>query len=84
MIAVKEAIGTPDAVFTPMVIVDTVVPYTWMGILVALVGMQPLYDRWNRSDRKVLDKLNAKSICFLLTTRLGIPFIPYRVDPVWC
>src|SRR3989338_10203814 len=31
MIAVKEALGTPDAVFLPMVIVDTIVPYVWMG-----------------------------------------------------
>ena len=61
MIAVKEALGTPDAVFTPMVIVDTVVPYIWMGILVALVKLEPWYDRWNNADRRVLDDLNRKT-----------------------
>ncbi|MDZ4243189.1 MAG: DUF819 family protein, partial [Candidatus Omnitrophota bacterium] len=60
MVAVKEAIGTPDAVFAPMVVVDTVVPYCWMGILVAFAGMQPLYDRWNNSDRRVLDYLSRR------------------------
>ncbi len=60
MIAVKEALNTPDSVFLPMVIVDTIVPYVWMGCLVAMVGMQPLYDRWNRSDRRVLDDLSQK------------------------
>ncbi|HYG52259.1 MAG TPA: DUF819 family protein, partial [Flavobacteriales bacterium] len=30
MIATKEALGTPEAVFLPMVVVDTVVPYFWM------------------------------------------------------
>jgi len=60
MIAAKEALGTPDAVFTPMVIVDTIVPYVWMGTLVAFAGVQELYDRWNRSDRKVLDELEKR------------------------
>lgn len=60
MIAVKEALGTPDAVFTPMVVVDTVVPYAWMAILVASVASQPMFDRWNRSDRRILDQLSRK------------------------
>lgn len=57
MIAVKEALPVPDAVFAPMVIVDTVVPYLWMGIMIALSGAQPAFDRWNRSDRAILDRL---------------------------
>ncbi len=61
MIAVKEAIHTPDAVFTPMVIVDTIVPYVWMGFLVAMSSGQALYDRWNRSDRRILDQLSRKA-----------------------
>ena len=60
MIAVKEALNTPDPVFLPMVIVDTIVPYVWMGILVAMVSLQPLYDRWNNSNRKILDELSQK------------------------
>ncbi len=62
MIAAKEALGTPDNVFLPMVIVDTIVPYVWMGILVAMVGFQPIYDRWNRSDRRILDDLNRQAL----------------------
>ena len=61
MIAVKEALGTPDAVFTPMVIVDTIVPYTWMGILVAMVTLQPLYDKWNRSNREIINILSRRA-----------------------
>ena len=60
MVAVKEALGTPDAVFTPMVIVDTVVPYVWMGLLVIAAGFAPAYDRWNGSSKEVLDSLNRK------------------------
>ncbi len=57
MIAVKEALSVPDRVFAPMVIVDTVVPYIWMGLLIAGVAMQPAFDRWSRSDRKLIDEL---------------------------
>ena len=57
MIAVKEALNTPDPVFLPMVIVDTIVPYTWMGILVALAARQKEFDAWNNSDRRILDEL---------------------------
>ena len=60
MIAVKEALGTPDAVFLPMVIVDTIVPYVWMAIMVACVGLTPMFDRWNKSDRAVLDDLQTR------------------------
>ena len=61
MIAVKEALAVPDAVFAPMVIVDTVVPYLWMGILIAMVGVQGAFDRWNRADRTVLDHLGEQA-----------------------
>lgn len=60
MIAVKEALGTPDDVFAPMVIVDTIVPYVWMGILIAGAALAPLYDRWNSSKKEVLDLLNKR------------------------
>ena len=61
MVAVKEALSTPDAVFLPMVVVDTIVPYVWMGFLVAMASAQPLYDRWNGSDRRILDQLSRKA-----------------------
>jgi uncharacterized membrane protein len=61
MIAVKEALAVPDAVFAPMVIVDTVVPYLWMGLLIAMVGLQPAFDRWNRADRGILDHLGERA-----------------------
>ncbi|HNX68061.1 MAG TPA: DUF819 family protein [Candidatus Omnitrophota bacterium] len=60
MIAVKEALGTPDAVFLPMVVVDTLVAYSWMGILILLEGVQVAYDKWNRSDRTVVEELHRK------------------------
>lgn len=61
MIAVKEALATPDNVFTPMVIVDTIVPYAWLGLLIGMVSFQPLYDKWNRSDKDVLEALSLSA-----------------------
>ncbi|MFA5159332.1 MAG: DUF819 family protein [Candidatus Omnitrophota bacterium] len=61
MIAVKEAIHTPDAVFFPMIVVDTVVAYSWMGLLLLLEGFQKKYDMWNRSDLRVVEELARKT-----------------------
>ena len=61
MIAVKEAIHTPDAVFFPMIVVDTVVAYSWMGLLILLEGFQKIYDKWNRSDLRVVEELARKA-----------------------
>jgi uncharacterized membrane protein len=68
MIAVKEALSVPDAVFAPMVIVDTVVPYLWMGFMIAMVGLQPAFDRWNRSDRSILDHFGEQAVKHLATS----------------
>jgi uncharacterized membrane protein len=74
MIAVKEALAAPDSVFLPMVIVDTIVPYIWMGFLVAMASLQPFYDRWNRSERGILDELGRKVSGVSETTAAGFQF----------
>ncbi len=60
MIAVKSAIGTPDDVFLPMVVVDAIVPYVWMGLLMTAAGWQPRVDRWLKADRKIFDEMKAR------------------------
>jgi len=62
MIAVKEALSVPDAVFSPMVVVDTVVPYLWMGILIAGARWQGIFDAWNKSDQKIMKDLHHKAM----------------------
>lgn len=61
MLAAKEALGTPDAVFVPMIAVDVVVSYSWMGFLIALAAYQSRYDRWNRSEGAVIEELKRKT-----------------------
>lgn len=61
MIATKEALSVPDSLFAPMVIVDTVVPYLWMGILIAMVRLQPTFDRRFRADRAILESMGERA-----------------------
>jgi len=62
MAAVKEAIGAPDEVYLPMVVVDTLVPYVWMGILVIGAKWQAVFDRWIRADQAVIENIRQR-IC---------------------
>jgi len=60
MIAVKEAIGVPETLFSVMVIVDSIVCYVWMGIVIELSSFQQSYDRWNRSRMEWLEEVPQK------------------------
>ncbi|MBF0217176.1 MAG: DUF819 family protein [Candidatus Omnitrophica bacterium] len=76
MIAVKEALGTPERIFAPMVVVDTIVPYAWMGLLITLSRFQGAFDRWNRTDKKILEDLGGSGILrseATLTVRYTFP-----------
>ena len=66
MIAVKEAVGTPDHVFLPMVVVDTVVPYAWMGFLIFASTWQRPIDRWNRADEALLEHIRRRLVTYSL------------------
>ncbi len=76
MVAVKEAVGAPEAVFLPMVVVDTVVPYVWMGLLVAAAAWQDRFDRWTRADRGILDELRARMVPTDTSARQPLRFFP--------
>jgi uncharacterized membrane protein len=54
MLAVKEGLQTPENVFAPVVIVDTVVTYAWMGTMIALAAFQDRWDLWVKADRSAL------------------------------
>ncbi|MFD1017911.1 DUF819 family protein [Thalassobacillus hwangdonensis] len=60
MAALVEATGTPQDVLTPIIVVDTVVGYSWMGIMIALAGYQTQFNKWNKADNSVVEKINAQ------------------------
>lgn len=58
--AIKESVGAPDSIIGPIIIVDTAVGYTWMGILLFLANYQKIFDRWNGAQSTVLEDLNRR------------------------
>ena len=64
MMAIAEGIGTPAAMYGPVIVVDTVVGYGWMGLIIALSSFQAKFDKWTGADRTVLDKVrdNLKEV----------------------
>jgi len=62
--ALKEAVGAPDSIIGPIIIVDTVVAYTWMGVLLFLANYQAGIDRWNNARVDVLEDLNRRLKAF--------------------
>ena len=61
MIAVAESVGTPSKIYGTMIVVDTIIPYAWMGLLIFLSAHQERFDRWNRAKSDILDDLTHRA-----------------------
>lgn len=59
MVAVKEGLGAPDSVLAPIIVVDTVVGYGWMGLLLFLSRYQHRFDAWTKADPALLARLET-------------------------
>jgi uncharacterized membrane protein len=55
MVAMKESVGTPDSLMGPVIVIDTVVGYGWMGLLLFFSAWQARFDTWNNANRKGLE-----------------------------
>ena len=60
MVAIKESVGTPDSLMGPIIVVDTVVAYGWMGVLLFLSSFQGKIDAWLRADTRDIDALDGR------------------------
>ena len=58
MVAMKQQWGTPDATLGPLLVVDVVAGYGWMGILIFLSAYQDRFDQWVDADRAIVEDLN--------------------------
>jgi uncharacterized membrane protein len=67
MVAIKESIGTPDALMGPIIVVDTVVGYGWMGVLLFLSTWQTRFNSWIGADTRAIDSL---MVCLMVGDRL--------------
>lgn len=59
MVALKESVGTPDSLMGPIIVVDTLVAYSWMGVLLFLGSFQKRFDTWVGADSGDVEQLDA-------------------------
>ncbi len=55
MVGLQAVFETPPGLFGQMVVVDTVVGYTWIGLLISLASRQKKIDRFLGADRSLLE-----------------------------
>lgn len=60
MLAIKESVGATDAIMGPIIVVDTVVGYGWMGILIFMSAFQKRFDKWVGADNSAIEAANAR------------------------
>lgn len=60
LVAVAVALSLSPELQGVLIIVDTVVAYTWMGLLISFAARQPAIDRWSRADRAVVDGVGER------------------------
>ena len=60
MLAIAESVGTPDSAFGPIIVVDTVVGYGWMGVLLFFSGYQAIFDARTNARTSALDETNRR------------------------
>lgn len=67
MVAIQQHVESTALVPTiidlgPVIVVDTVVGYGWMGVLLFLGTFQKKFDRWVGADRSFIEDLNARML----------------------
>ena len=60
MTAIAESVGTSADALGPVIVVDTVVGYGWMGVLIAMAGLQARWDRRTRARTGVIEATNDR------------------------
>jgi uncharacterized membrane protein len=79
MTAVIESVGRDNIVLGPVIIVDTVLAYSWLGLLIVLAGFQTQIDRFHRAETQVLDEVAAH----LATEQAAAARQPRVADVAW-
>ncbi|MFT4605560.1 MAG: putative membrane protein [Rhodothermales bacterium] len=60
MVFMQDYIGAPDALLGPVIVVDTVVGYGWMGVLIFLSTVQGKFDTWVKADMTLIEGVNKR------------------------
>ncbi|MBO6576227.1 MAG: DUF819 family protein [Rhodothermales bacterium] len=68
LLFIQNHVGAPDSLLGPIIVVDTVVGYGWMGVLIFLSTMQHKFDKWVNADMTMIEDVN-KRLAEIDTTR---------------
>ena len=60
MLAIADSIKTPADILGAFIVVDTVLAYSWLGILIALTAYQDQIDTFFKADNRNIKAINAK------------------------
>jgi len=60
MVAIAESVGTPESILGPIIVVDTVVGYGWMGILLLMSAWQHKYDQRTGANTAALEETTRR------------------------
>jgi uncharacterized membrane protein len=60
LLAVGTTLGLSPELQGVIIVVDTVVGYTWMGVLISLAGHQGRFDRWLGADRSRIEEVGER------------------------
>ena len=60
MVAIAESVDTPESAFGPIIVVDTVVGYGWMGVLLFFSVWQKKFDARTGANTKAIEETNAR------------------------
>lgn len=60
MVAVAESVDTPESAFGPIIVVDTVVGYGWMGVLLFFSVWQKKFDTFINANTAAIEETNAR------------------------
>jgi len=60
MMAIAGSVGTPDSLLAPIIVVDTVVGYGWMGVLLFFSAWQHVFDRKTNARTGAIEETNRR------------------------
>lgn len=78
LLAIQKSVGASDGIVGPIIVVDTIVGYGWMGVLIFLSTFQKKFDAWVGADNSAIERANAR-LSEMDTSRrpIGLPDLIY-------
>ncbi|MYL32463.1 DUF819 family protein [Pontibacillus yanchengensis] len=58
--AMIDAFKTPKDILSPIILTDTIVAISWMGIMISLANYQERFNKWNGADNSTIKKVNEE------------------------